>query len=140
MASKERLPGEQDLGELATTLGERFIQRRDLYAQQLEDGRYAAVKRPLRRNHLLAHLRGTMTLGAYVLDENSRTSYLVVDADDDPDWRRLNGLSRVLGEMECASYLEQQPAWRPSVALLLGTSGRERGTSLRPGIAGALWH
>ena len=106
MASKERLPGEQDLGELAITLGERFIQRWDLYARQREDGRYAAVKRPLGRNHLLAHLRGTMTLGAYVLDENSRTRFLVVDADDDPDWRRLNGLARVLGEMECASYLE----------------------------------
>jgi len=47
-----------------------------------------------------------MTLGAYVLDENSRSSFLVVDADDDPDWRRLNGLARVLEEMECASYLE----------------------------------
>ena len=39
MASKERLPGEQDLGELAIALGERFIQRQDLYARQLEDGR-----------------------------------------------------------------------------------------------------
>ena len=45
-------------------------------------------------------------IGGLCSDEDSRTRFLVVDADDDPDWRRLNGLARVLGEMECASYLE----------------------------------
>ena len=107
MSSKEHLPGEQDFMVLADSLDERFLQRRDLYARQLEDGRYAAIKRPVHRKHLLAHLRGEITLGAYVLDEDSQARFLVVDADDEPDWRRLNKLARVLGDMGCAGYLER---------------------------------
>lgn len=107
MGSKEHLANEQELGELAAILGEQFIQRWDLYARQLADGRYTAVKRPLQQVHLQAHLRGEMTLGSYVLDGDSRTRMLVVDADDEPDWRRLQALTRALQELGCRGYLER---------------------------------
>ena len=56
---------------LADSLGQTFIQRRDLYARQLDDGRYLCFRKPLTDNHLVAHLQGEITLGAYVLDQNS---------------------------------------------------------------------
>ena len=122
MSSKEHLPGEQDFMRLllAHSLDERFLQRRDSHARQLEDGRYAAIKRPVHRKHLLAHLRGEITLGAYVLDEDSQARFLVVDADDEPDWRRLNELARVLGDMGCAVHPGTQSPRRPFVAFLRG--------------------
>ena len=106
MLPKERLPRREILTPLATILGDRFMQRWDLYAKQLDDGRYAAIKKNLRPNHLIAHLQGKSTLGAYLLDEESRGRYLVFDADDSPDWRRLKALSGVLAGLGTVSYLE----------------------------------
>lgn len=99
------LPDEEELAQLAQVLEERFIQRHDLYGEQTATG-YVSVKRPLHKGHLIRHLRGTLTLGAYVLDPESRACFLVLDADDAPDWRRLQALARVLAEMDCPSYLE----------------------------------
>ena len=47
-----------------------------------------------------------MTLGAYVLDAQSQSRFLVLDADDAPDWRRLKALAGVLAEEGTTSYLE----------------------------------
>ena len=77
-----------------------FIQRHDLYARQLDNGRYVCVHEPLTQAHLEAHLRGDITLGTYLLDAESKGRFLVLDADDDPDWRRLQGVSTVLEGME----------------------------------------
>jgi hypothetical protein len=107
MKGKERGPAATEIAGLATALGQRFIHRWDMYPQQLKDGRYRAVKRPLLPEHLYAHLQGEMTLGAYVLDEQSRSDFLIVDADGEPDWRRLQALALALREMRCASYLER---------------------------------
>ena len=107
MSGKERLPAKAEVTELVTALGERFIHRWDMYPQQLGDGRYRAVKKPLQQDHLYAHLRGEMTLGAYVLDEQSRSDFLILDADDDPDWRRLQGVAWALKEMDGTTYLER---------------------------------
>lgn len=106
MGKNERLPSREEMGRLADTLGACFIQRRDLYARQREDGAYLSIRRPLRLAHLERHLRGEMTLGAYVLDENSHGRYLVLDADDAPDWRRLRALAIVLDELGTTAYLE----------------------------------
>lgn len=104
-SDSERFPDQGELARLARVLDERFIQRHDLYGEQTATG-YVCVKRPLHRGHLIRHLRGTMTLGAYLLDTDSRTRFLVLDADDAPDWRRLQALARVLADMNCPSYLE----------------------------------
>ncbi|MCA9970203.1 MAG: hypothetical protein KC425_08305, partial [Anaerolineales bacterium] len=100
------MPSHDDLRALAAALGATFIRRRDLYAKQTADGAYLAVRRPLRPGLLERHLQGRLTLGAYVLDADSQARYLVLDADDEPDWRRLRALARVVEEMGCPSYLE----------------------------------
>jgi hypothetical protein len=104
--SKERQATEKELSPLVEVLAGQFIQRRDLYAKQLDDGSYVSVPKQLRDAHLFAHLRGDITLGAYLLDENSKGSFLVLDADDAPDWRRLKALAGALAEEETTAYLE----------------------------------
>jgi len=106
MSNKENIPNYQEFINPAQTLGSQFIQRRDFYARQLDDGSYILVRKRLEEKHLVAHLRGKMTLGAYVLDAQSRGRYLVLDADDEPDWRRLKALAGALAEEGTISYLE----------------------------------
>lgn len=106
MSSPEKLPTKDELQDLSQVLGESFIQRWDMYARQRDDGAYLTVHRRLQADHLIDHLRGDRTLGAYVLDEASQGRYLVLDADNSPDWRRLQGLGQVLSQMDCPSYLE----------------------------------
>jgi TOTE conflict system primase-like protein len=55
--------------------------RRDTYAVQLADGSYARVEKPLRLADLVDHLRGTKTIGTYLLDQDRRCSFAVLDAD-----------------------------------------------------------
>jgi len=107
MGVKERQQNPEQLGRLAAIMDEVFIQRHDLYARQLDNGRYVCVREPLTQAHLEAHLQGKITLGTYLLDAESKGRCLVLDADDDPDWRRLKGVSRVLEGMETESYLER---------------------------------
>lgn len=106
MGSRERKPDHQELSILADVVARQFIQRRDLYAKQLEDGSYVSIHRPLQDTHLAAHLRGDMTLGAYVLDQESQGRFLVLDADSIPDFRRLKALAGVLASEGVIGYLE----------------------------------
>ena len=96
----------KELAQYAEDLGSRFIQRWDVHAKQLDDGSYVMVREALRQEHLVAHLQGEMTVGAYVLDAQSQSRFLVLDADDAPDWRRLKALAAVLAEEGTTSYLE----------------------------------
>ena len=103
---KEILTQNPEIERLAVGLGATFIQRRDLYARQLEDGSYICVHNPLETSHLLEHLNGRITLGAYVLDQASQASYIVFDADDDGQKDSLIGMARRLEEQAVPSYLE----------------------------------
>ena len=69
-----------ELEQLATSLSTIFIQRRDLYARQLDDGSYVCIHEPLRNKHLIAHLHGEITLGTYLLDLESQARFVVFDA------------------------------------------------------------
>ena len=91
---------------LAHMLSTRFIQRRDLYARQLDDGRYFCVRKPLEETHLIAHLNGKLTLGTYVLDQDSQARFAVIDADDDLQLARLANISMSLARRGTPSYLE----------------------------------
>jgi hypothetical protein len=92
---------------LAQMLSARFIQRRDLYARQLDDGRYVCVRKPLEETQLIAHLKGKLTLGTYVLDQDSQARFAVIDADDDLQLARLANMSMSLAKQEIPSYLEE---------------------------------
>jgi hypothetical protein len=104
--SKEFEPSQTELERLAHGLAQTLIQRRDLYPRQLDGGRYVCISRPLTTGHILAHLRGTLTLGASVLDEQSRARYLVFDADAETGLRQLIQMAATLQTEGVPSYLE----------------------------------
>ena len=108
MASPECLPiPDTELARPALVLAQRFVQRWDLHAHQLDNGRYVCVHEPLNVSHLFAHLRGEITLGSYLLDQESRARFLVLDADDVQSWEQLGHLARALAEEDVLSYLER---------------------------------
>ena len=93
--------------DLIPILAKTFIQRWDLYAQQLDDGSYICIKKQLRFDHLHDHLRGKITLGAYVLDQQSKAKYIVFDADNEDHMERLRDMAFSLKEKGVPSYLER---------------------------------
>jgi hypothetical protein len=107
MRPREREPTGEVLQPLATILAQRFVQRWDQYPRQLDDGRYVTIHKPLREKHLTAHLRGDITLATYALDPESRSRFLVLDADNEPDWRRLKAVAGAISEMGTEGYLER---------------------------------
>jgi TOTE conflict system, Archaeo-Eukaryotic Primase domain len=82
------------------------VGRRDDYALQQEDGRYARAGQPLTYEALRLHLAGGHTIGTYVIDERERCRFAVLDADD------MSGLLQLLEVQKClagegiASYTE----------------------------------
>lgn len=107
MHTKEREITNEELAPLADILTQRFVQRDDLYPKQLDDGSYVTIHEPLQEGLIYDHLRGYITLGAYLLDQDSQGRFLVLDADDEPDWRRVQALAGALSEMGATSYLEK---------------------------------
>lgn len=91
---------------LANILAGAFVQRRDLYPRQLEDGSYVCIRKPLLERHLLRHLTGELTLGTYCLDPDSRTRFVVLDADDEHQLARLERIVGDFGQAGVPSYLE----------------------------------
>ena len=90
----------------ASMLAGTFVRRKDLFALQLEDGRYQCVRKPLLEKHVIAHLNGDLTLGTYVLGTDNRTRFAVIDADDDLQMSRLANISISLAEDGIPSHLE----------------------------------
>jgi len=103
---KIRLNPETEHWRSARILADRFIQRWDLHAVQLDDGRYICVREPLHGRQVVRHLKGDVTLGAYVLNEESKASYTVLDADDDVAYHRLFKLADELAADGVPSYME----------------------------------
>ena len=107
MLRGERWLPDEELGKPARVLAKRFIQRWDLYAQQLEDGRYMCVHEHLNVVLLFAHLRGEITLGTYVLDRKSQARFVALDADAEDGWESLISLGTRLASQEIPAYLEK---------------------------------
>ena len=114
MASPERLlVPDTELSRPALVLAQRFVQRWDLYAHQLDDGSYVCVHEPPNVGRLLDHLQGEITLGACLLDQDSQARFLALDADDAQNWERLPPLASALVEEDVPTYLEKsQWTWR----------------------------
>ena len=107
MASHERLSiPDAELSRPAMTLARRFAQRWDLYSVQLDDGRYVCVHEQLNAGHLFSHLRGDITLGAYILNQNSQARFIVFDADDAEQFSGLVDMARTLDIEDVPAYLE----------------------------------
>ena len=105
--AKETLAYSTELEPLAAGLAATFIQRRDLYAQQLADGSFVCVHKPLEDAHLVAHLQGEITLGAYVLDPSSQARYIVLDADEETHMAALARMAADLADQGVPAYLEE---------------------------------
>ena len=82
---EHRLP-EEELARPAAVLAQRFVQRWDVYSKQLDDGSYVCIREPLNVDHLYAHLRGEITLGTYVLNQESKVRFVVLDNDAENGW------------------------------------------------------
>lgn len=92
--------------ELVRVFASLFVQRWDQYAVQQRDGSYWRVCEPLTWEHLAAHLAGRWTLGTYLLDDASRCSFAVFDADQLDGLERLALLWEVLAEQGIPAVLE----------------------------------
>jgi len=90
----------------AFDLSERFIQRWDIQARQLENGRYICLRKPLETQHLISHLKGDITLGTYVLDCDSFARFVIFDADDNQSFSHLKAVSSKLQSENIQPYLE----------------------------------
>ncbi len=97
---------EKENWRLAENLSKELIQRWDLYARQLDDGRYVCVYRGFSVNLMYAHLKGDLTLGAYLLDKDNQARFTVLDVDDEDGFSRLKQASEGLQEEGLRSYLE----------------------------------
>jgi hypothetical protein len=95
-----------ELEPYAAGLAKTFISRWDIHARQTNDGGYICVHKPLHISHIVAHLKGEITLGAYLLDQSNRARYIVLDADTDDQMKRLAVASVSLAERGIFSYLE----------------------------------
>ena len=99
-------PKEETVYEAAQLLEGIFFQRSDMFASQLDDGRYVAIKEPLTQKHLRLHLQGYITLGTYMLSSESRTQLMAFDADQENGLVELGDLSYELENQSIPAYLE----------------------------------
>lgn len=83
-----------------------FLSRGDYYPKQLDDGSYVVIHKPLHIGVVMAHLRGTMTIGAYGLDPNGWAKWLCFDADTPERWDGLVGMAGALATSGIVPYLE----------------------------------
>ena len=107
MIERERKFSNQELVKPAEELATCFVQRWDLHARQTRDGRYLCIHKQLTDKHIFAHLRGQVTLGTYVLDQDSQARYLVFDADDETTMGKLWDMGKELSRDDIPAYLEQ---------------------------------
>lgn len=103
---KELDPTRTELEPLAAGLAHTFINRWNIHARQMDDGSYICIHSPLVSAHLVAHLCGEITLGAYLLDPSSHAKYIVFDADTEAQLDHLASASASLAERQIPSYLE----------------------------------
>ncbi|HSR29699.1 MAG TPA: CHC2 zinc finger domain-containing protein [Anaerolineae bacterium] len=105
----ERVERRQDdeLARPAAILAQRFVQRWDAYARQLDDGSYVCVHKQLNVEHLYAHLCGEITLGTYVLNQSSQARFVVLDDDRENGWSYLLDFGAKLAADGIPAYLEK---------------------------------
>ncbi len=97
----------EELARPAVLLAQRFIQRWDVYPQQLDDGRYICHHEKLNVTHLYAHLRGEITLGTYLLNQVNKVRFIVLDNDLDTGWEYLVTCGSKLANAGIPTYLEK---------------------------------
>ena len=100
-----RLP-DAELSHPTLVLARRFVQRWDIGAVQLDDGRCVCAPAHLDVEYLFSHLHGDTTLGTYVLDNQGRARFIVFDADDAERFSSLVDMARTLDVEDVRACLE----------------------------------
>jgi hypothetical protein len=123
-----------EIETLAEGLTDTFLVRRDLYARQLVDGRYVCIQKFLTPRHVIAHLKGDLTLGAYALNVDNRARFLAFDADDETQWAKLVQMAVSLESQGTKAYQEASRRgghlWLFFSRPVMGRSVREFGLGL----------
>lgn len=99
-----RIEREKEQAEISERLTRQFANRKDIYARQLYDGRYYLVKNHFSPRIMYSHLKGEVTLGTYLLDQNNHAKFVVLDADD-----QIDGIAQIheqMQQLDIPSYLE----------------------------------
>ena len=111
-----------------------FIQRWDVYPRQVDTGAYVCVKKPLTRRHIFSHLQGKITLGVYLLDQNSQARFIVIDGDDEGQFEAMAAMAASLQSRGVANYLERSRRgghlWLFFEAPVSGAAARQFGRGL----------
>jgi hypothetical protein len=107
MERGEHRPAQEELARPAALLAQRFIQRWDVRVEQLEDGRYVCLHEQLNVSHLYSHLRGEITLGTYILNQQNDVRFVVLDHDGEAGWNYLLKSGTALAEDGIPAYLEK---------------------------------
>jgi hypothetical protein len=105
--SKER-PGKVELDPQAISgYAATFINRRDMYPLQLDNGTYVTVAKPLTDNLIYAHLLGKVSIGTYALDPKGWAKWVCFDADYDEHFAGLVSMAQALSLFsDVPTYLE----------------------------------
>lgn len=106
MTTPERKPRIELDPNAAEKFADTFLSRRDIYPRQTDSGSYFLVEKLLHAGVVLAHLRGSITIGAYALDAESQARWLCFDADTPEHWQELTELAHTLTEQHVTPYLE----------------------------------
>jgi len=91
--------------ERLALFGELFVGRPDAYAMW-KDGDIRAVRAPLNKDVLEAHLDGEFRVGSYLVREDGLTPYLIFDVDDSKR-AVVRKIVRRLQKRKIASYVER---------------------------------
>ena len=62
----------------------KFVGRKNIYAIQLENGAYIPVRKQITMDALIEHFNGNKTLGSYVIREDGKITFAVIDIDSPP--------------------------------------------------------
>src|SRR5438046_1395914 len=92
-------PRKMDLEpEILSAYAATFINRWDMYPLQVEGGTYVSIHKPLDEGLVTAHIKGSITIGAYALDPNGWAKWICIDSDDSKRWDELVNLAQVLSD------------------------------------------
>ena len=74
-----------------------LINRKDVFAEQQDNGSYFPIKRKITKLDLIQHIKGLKTIASYCLDTDNKISWACVDIDGTPDTLKKNlTISRII--------------------------------------------
>ena len=96
-----------------------FINRRDAYCEQRQDGSYLCRRHEVTDEVVAAHLRGDLTCGWYAINRLGRVKWACVDADTPDGITVLQTIHRRLADLGLPSYIEESREGRGHLWLFL---------------------